>query len=60
LDEMSTKSVKALRRQLPMSRDKMDWNKLASYQVGNELTRLSCSIGASAAAAATSSTTSTS
>ncbi|VDL19645.1 unnamed protein product [Hymenolepis diminuta] len=51
LDDMSTKSVKALRRQLPMSRDKMDWNKLASYQVGNELTRLSSSIGAAASSA---------
>lgn len=57
---MSTRSVKALRRQLPMSRDKMDWNKLASYQVGSELTRLGSSLGAAAAAAAASSATSTS
>ncbi|KAM7538294.1 hypothetical protein Aperf_G00000076882 [Anoplocephala perfoliata] len=56
LDDMSTKSVKALRRQLPISRDKVDWNKLASYQVGSELSRLSTSFGTAPAASSAAST----
>ncbi|KAL5964542.1 F-actin-capping protein subunit alpha-2 [Taenia solium] len=39
LNEMSSKSIKALRRPLPMAKTKIDWDKIASYQVGNELSR---------------------
>ncbi|KAL7053043.1 hypothetical protein AAHC03_026278 [Spirometra sp. Aus1] len=41
LDSLSSNAFKALRRQLPMTRAKVEWNKIAAYQVGAEISRTS-------------------
>ncbi|VDN10534.1 unnamed protein product [Dibothriocephalus latus] len=39
LDSLSSNAFKSLRRQLPMTRAKLEWTKIAAYQVGAEISR---------------------
>lgn len=38
-NELAENTFKGLRRALPMTRNKMDWNKIMNYKIGNELSQ---------------------
>jgi len=44
--EMGEKTFKSLRRALPLTRQKLDWDKVAGYKLGAELTASKGSFGA--------------